>query len=230
MKDIADRFVIEECAQSANNQIAWREFIRRFDRHIKLTVIRAYKYVAISTKTKKNISKEEVRDLVQDVYIRLVRNNCKLLKNFRPSNNGSIYAYLTLTSASVVKDYFKKTGRLKRKGSLLSICEELDSPQASCIMNNRLASFTFNNPEEQIIAKDLLGKLEEHYSSVNSKGNNRIKEMIFKLYFLKGMSIKDISRINGLNVSLNNINTIIWRMRKEIKNFVCNGSVSQKIE
>lgn len=228
MKDIADRFVIAECAQSANNQIAWREFIRRFDRHIKLTVIRAYKYVAISAKTKQNISKEEVRDLVQDVYIRLVRNNCKLLKNFRPSNNGSIYAYLTLTSASVVKDYFKKTGRLKRRGSLLSICEELDSPQASCIMNNRLASFTFTNPEEQIIAKDLLGKLEEHYSSVNSKGNNRIKEMIFKLYFLKGMSIKDISRINGLNVSLNNINTIIWRMRKEIKNFVCNGSVSQK--
>ncbi len=230
MKDSSDSFIIKECAQGAHNQIAWCEFIRRFDRHIKLTVIRAYKYVSISTKSKQHISKELIRDLVQEVYIRLVRNNCKILKNFRPSNNGSIFAYLTLTSASVVKDYFRKTGRLKRKGSLLSICEELDFSKADCIMNNRLASFTFTNPEEQLIAKDLLEKLEEHYSSVDAKGNNNIKELLFKLYFLKGMSIRDISRINGLNITLGNINTIIWRMKREIKNFVCNGSVSQKAD
>lgn len=223
MKNLSNIDLIKACAKSADNQKAWLEFIRRFDHHIKLSVIRAYRYLIINNLGKEKILKEEIRDLVQEVYIKLVKNNCKLLKNLKPEYNDSIYAYLSLTCASVVKDHFKKLGRLKRKSSMECNNGGIDITNEGKLIKKRVSSFISSNVEEKVIAKDILEKAENYYSIFHPKRNNEKRKLIFQLYFMEGLSIKDISRIKGLNVSLANANKIVWKMKREIRNYIYNS-------
>jgi len=222
MENLSNIDLIGFCAESIENHKAWLEFIRRFNRHIKLSVIKAYRLLSISNLGKEIILNEEIRDLVQEVYIKLVKNNCKLLKNLKPGDNGSISAYLSLTCVSVVKDHFRKIGRLKRKPPVKCIDNGAYITNEGKLINKKMFLFIPSNSEDQLIAKDLLEKVKNYYSSVHPKRNNKKRKLIFQLYFLKGLSIKDISRIKGLNISLANANALIWRMKKEIRDFVCN--------
>ena len=227
MKNLSNTALIKACAESIENQKAWLEFLRRFDRHIKLSVLRAYRFFSINL-LKKDTVKEDIKDLVQEVYIRLFKNDCKVLKNFKPKHDDAIYAYLAIMSTSVVKDFFKKFGRLKRKGYMESIDDSEDISKENKLINKSLSSFMRTNAEKQIIAKDLLEKIKSHYNSNNSKKDDKRKDLIFQLYFVHGLSITDISRIKGLNISLSNANTIIWRMKRNIRSLVFNDSISPK--
>jgi len=223
MKNLSNIDLIKTCAESADNQKAWLEFIRRFDHHIKLSVIRAYRYLTIRNLGKERILEEEIKDLVQEVYIKLVKNNCKLLKNFKPKYNGSISIYLSLTCASVVKDHFRKSGTLKRKAPNKGSDGRIYSANEGKLINKKISYFLSANPEEKVIAKDILEKAENYYSIFHPKRNNEKRKLIFQLYFLEGLSIKDISRIKGLNVSLANANKIVWKMKREIRNYIYNN-------
>lgn len=227
MKNLTNTALIKACASRLENQKAWLEFLRRFDRHIKLSVLRAHRFFSISF-LEKVIVKEDIKDLVQEVYIRLFKNDCKVLKNFKPKYENAIYAYLSIMCTSVVKDFFKKFGRLKRKGYLESIDERSDINKENKLINKSLSSFVRTNAEKQIIEKDLLEKIKSHYNSTNSKKDDKRKELIFQLYFVHGLSITDISRIKGLNISLSNANTIIWRMKRNIRSLVFNDSISPR--
>ena len=227
MKDLSNTALIKACAESQENQKAWFEFLRRFDRHIKLSVIRAYRFFSFNLR-EREIIKDDIRDLVQEVYIRLFKNDCKVLRNFQPKYDNAIYSYLSIVCASVVKDFSKKFSRLKRYGYVESIDESSAIGNENKLINKSLSSFMKTNPEKQVIAKDLLEKVKSYYSSANSKKEDKIKELIFQLYFIHGLSIKDISRIKGLNISISNANMIIWRMKRKIRSLVFEDSLSPK--
>jgi len=225
MKNLSNTSLIKTCAESLENQKAWLEFLERFDRHIKLSVLRAYRFLSISH-LKREIIKEDIRDLVQEVYLRLVKNDCRVLKNFKPKYDKAFYAYLSIICASVVKDFFKKFSRLKRKGYMYSIDERSAISKENKMISKRLLpSFMQTNPEKQVIAKDLLEKVKNYYSSADSKKGDKRKELIFQLYFIHGLSIEDISCIKGLNISLSNANVTIWRMKREIRSLFLKDSL-----
>ncbi|MDH5405135.1 MAG: sigma-70 family RNA polymerase sigma factor [Candidatus Aminicenantes bacterium] len=227
MRYLSNTALIKKCAESLDNQKAWFEFIKRFDRHIKLSVLRAYKLISINLLERK-ISKEDIRDLVQEVYFRLVKNGCKALKTFEPKYDHAFYGYLAKISVSVVKDFFKKFSTLKRRVYIESIDEQPANSQTNTLITKSMPSFIESNPEKRIIAKDLLQKVKSHFNSGHSTKENRRKELLFQLYFIHGLSIKDISRIKGLNISHSNANVIIWRMKKEIRSLVYNDSLTPK--
>lgn len=228
MKNLSNIELLKACAENAENQKAWIEFIKRFDRHVRRSILKAYKYLAATNLGKEIILKEEIRDLVQEVYIKLVKDSCRLLKDFNSEYNDSIYAYLALTSASVVKDHFRKFGTIKRKASNGFYQVRLNITEEMKLINKMMSSVIPSNPEKQIIAKDMLEKIKDYYSSNHSKRNNKKRGLIFQLYFLQGLSIKDISCIKGLNISSNYANTIIFRMKREIRNLILNDSFSAK--
>jgi len=226
MEKLSNNALIKACAESIEDQKAWIEFIRRFDRNIKLSVVRAYKYVSIKALGREIILKEDIRDLVQDVYIKLVRNDCNVLKNFKPKYDAAVYTYLSMVCASVVVDYFKKFGRLKRKVYTECIDEKSDVINEKNFVNKRLSSFLQLGPEEEVIAKDFFEKVKSYYCSVNCRKEDKRRELMFQLYFVHGLSIKDISLIKGLNISLSNANKIVWKMKREIRSFVFNNLIS----
>ena len=227
MRYLSNAALIKKCAESLDNQKAWFEFIRRFDRHIKLSVLREYKLISVNLLERK-ILKEDIRDLVQEVYFRLVKNDCKALKTFEPKYDHAFYGYLSIISTNVVKDFFKKFSRLKRRVYIESIDEQPAISQKNALITKSMPSFIGSNPEKRVIAKDLLQKVTSYFNSTNSTKEDKRKELLFQLYFIHGLSIKDISRIKGLNISHSNANVIIWRMKKEIRSLVYNDSLTPK--
>jgi len=227
MRYLSNAVLIKRCAESLESQNAWLEFMRRFDRHIKLTVLRAYRLISINLPERK-ILNEDIRDLVQEVYIRLVKNDRKVLKTFKPKYDDAFYGYLSIICTSVVKDLFKKFSRLKRKIYIESIDERPAITAKNKLTTKSLSSFIGANPEKLVIAKDLLQKVKSYYNSANSTKEDKRKELLFQLYFIHGFSIKDISRIKGLNLSHSNANIIIWRIKKEIRSLVYNDSLTPK--
>ena len=227
MRYLSNAALIKKCAESLENQSTWIEFIRRFDRHIKLSVLRAFRLLSINLLHRETL-KEDIRDLVQEVYIRLVKNDCRALKTFKPKYDDAFYGYLSIISTSVVKDFFKKFSRLKRKVYIQSIDERPAISQKNKLITKSLPSFIGPNPEKWVIAKDLLQKAKSYYNSINSTKEDKRNELIFQLYFIHGLSIKDISRIKGLNISHSNANIIIWRMKRKIRSLVHKDSLSVK--
>lgn len=227
MRYLSNAALIKKCAESSENQSTWLEFIRRFDRHIKLSVLRAFRLLSTNLLHRETL-KEDIRDLVQEVYIRLVKNDCRALKTFKPKYDDAFYGYLSLICTSVVKDFFKKFSRLKRKVYIQSIDERPTISQKNKLITKSLPSFIGPNPEKWVIAKDLLQKAKSYYNSINSTKEDKRNELIFQLYFIHGLSIKDISRIKGLNISHSNANIIIWRMKRKIRSLVYKDSLSVK--
>lgn len=227
MSYLSNPALIKKCAESLENQGAWLEFIRRFDRHIKLSVLRVYRLLSINL-LNGEIVREDIRDLVQEVYIRLVQNDRKALKTFKPKYDDAIYGFISIICTSVVKDFFKKFYSLKRKVNIESIDERPAIIQNDKLVTKSLSSFIRVNPEKRVIAKDLLQKAKSYYNSINSTKEDKRNELIFQLYFIHGLSIKDISRIKGLNISHSNANIIIWRMKRRIRSLAYKDSLSPK--
>lgn len=80
---------------------AWDEFVDRYIRVIYAAVSRlAYNHL-------KNASSQMVDDLVQDVLVKLLRNDMKLLRNFDPSR-AKLSTWLTIVARSTTLDFLRK--------------------------------------------------------------------------------------------------------------------------
>lgn len=64
------------CVDKGDAQ-AWLEFIRRYQRPIALTVLRM-------CRLRRDEGTGQIDDLIQEIYLRLCANGCKLLREFVP--------------------------------------------------------------------------------------------------------------------------------------------------
>src|SRR5437763_8016698 len=99
-KSLSIEELIRECAKGPASA-AWVEFDRRFKRLIGGVVI------ATCRKWSKN-PLEFVGDLVNETYIKLLRNNCSLLVRFKPQHENAFLGYLKFVAASVSHNFFRK--------------------------------------------------------------------------------------------------------------------------
>src|SRR6201996_5356 len=84
------------CSQSGGED-AWREFVHRFQRPIALAVLRTARCWDIH-------SPAIVDDLVQETFLRLCADDCRLLRNFVPREPDSIVGDLKVLAANVTHE------------------------------------------------------------------------------------------------------------------------------
>ena len=104
--------LVRACAES-RDEWAWAEFIRRFQVVIAAAVIRTARQWG-------ELSGAQMDDLIQDTYLKLCENDCRLLATFQSRHKESIYGFLKVVATNVVHDYFKsragrEAGRWERK-------------------------------------------------------------------------------------------------------------------
>lgn len=98
--------------KSRNREAYWFEFEKKFGQAISNFIRTEFiKLFGI-----KNVQKstETLKDLKQEVYLKLLENDCGALKNFKGSNESSFLGYLYTISVNVVRNYFKAQKTLKR--------------------------------------------------------------------------------------------------------------------
>jgi RNA polymerase sigma-70 factor (ECF subfamily) len=185
----------------AGNLAAWNEFVRRFQQPIAL---------AVKRKARKwgGVSPEVVDDLVQDIFMRLCADRCKVLKNFVPKGPDSIIGYLVVVARNVAHDHFR-AGMAQRAGGearhLVTEDGDLDFIPA---------------PPHRAHNADWSLRIGEIDSALKALMPEPVTERdytIFWMYFQEGFTASEIGGIGSFRLSIKGVEASIHRTKELLR-------------
>lgn len=192
--------LVEACAGS-RNQAAWEEFLRRFHPVIATVVLR-------TARRWSEPSPQTVDDLVQETYLKLCGDNCRLLRSFKPRHPEAIYGFLKVVAASVVHDHYKAARAGKRGAGQGE--EPIDEVR-----------FTFrHSPTEALDPMErriLLMQIEEALSRFADGEDQQRNRMIFWLYYRNGLSASAIASLPFIGLTTKGVESTILRMTRMLR-------------
>lgn len=197
------------CRRSKDWEDIWQEFKNRFDKLILLFIYREFKQR--SGKKYGSQFNDIIKDLRQDVYIKLLNDKGKALRNFKGKDENSFLAYLYTISKNLVINYVKSSH--KREVHLRDVKSHQNHLGFDNYQPEPLTSNTSDELEEHFLQELLVEKLKENYSSRKFERDL----VIFKLFYFKGLSPQDIQRNFDFNLSASGIETLVSRMKKTLK-------------
>ena len=192
LENLSNQELIQRCLTTG--QAAWTEFLRRFERPVSMVVIKTLRRRIRPTPTL-------VEDLVQNIYLKLLDDNCKALRTFKAQHENSIYGYLQVMSSNITQDYLRKLDAKKRDSRVEQDIEELPP---------------------DLIADSSSARQAEHSTQIKEV-EDRIKKIttgteqeIFWLYNRWGLTAKEISQIFKMNIkTVENMLARILRLLRE---------------
>lgn len=172
---------------------AWEEFVRRFRPVIASTVLRTARRFG-------SAAPQLVDDLVQETYLKICSNQCRVLREFTPQVPESIFGLLKSVAFSVVHDHFRGGLAAKRGGGREDIT--LDSYAETAIAGRE----GLPEVERQI----LLGEIDA--CLVDASGATERDRQIFWLYYRHGMTSRAIGAISRIGLTAKGVESVIQRM------------------
>lgn len=199
--------LVRECGQKLTDPTLWRQFQERFQGLV-------FKYVMRSLYIRR-ISDDVagiVPDLVQEVYVRLVQNDGRVLRSFKGATEFSVRAFLARVSASVVQDYQRQIATDKRSGQVVPI----DYAKAAEISRKKWA----DTPEsESSSLNSILAwiDVERVVAGDSDRKNARRNALIFQLHYINGFESGEIAHFPGFGLTKSGVQAILARLRKRIE-------------
>jgi RNA polymerase sigma-70 factor (ECF subfamily) len=175
--------------------VAWEEFVRRVRPVIARTVLRAARRFG-------EASPQLMDDLVQETYLKICANDCRVLREFRPKSVESIFGLFKPVAYSVVHDHFRCHLARKRGGGR---CESVFDDYAEDVVANREG---WPAVERGI----LLGQIDDCLASVAVGGTAARDRRIFWLYYRHGMTPRAISAIARLGLTPKGVESVLHRL------------------
>lgn len=202
--------LVRKCS-SSNDPLAWKEFTKRFQKHIFCGSLREWK----SHKLEGN-EKEVVSDLVQEVYVKLLGNDKRALRDFNAKDDTSVYAFLSFVVRSVVLDFVRHQGRKKRAVNTISLEETVDLAGENATLGETLIADDIQSPENIMVKRDLDLMLKKVMT-----GSNATRDIIiFKLHAIDGLSASEIASIPKFQMTPANVDVVIRRTREKLRSLM----------
>jgi RNA polymerase sigma-70 factor (ECF subfamily) len=192
--------LIRACAELGDGA-AWQEFVRRFHRPVSLSIVRtAYQWGVIP--------QQVVDDLVQETYLKLCADKCRLLRDFALQHPDAVTGYIKTIAVNVAHDHFKSFHSQKRgSGEIIQLLEDVEPPAQSGDMGGQAA-----------IEREVLLKQIDHYLETCSEGPDQERDrVIFWLYYQQGMSAKDIAALPTVGLTAKGVESAIFRLTRMVR-------------
>ena len=187
--------LLRECGEKLTDRVLWTKFQERFQGLIFLYLMRALRLRRIQDDTA-----DVVPDLAQEVYLRLVQHNGRVLRSFRGTTEFSVMAFLGRISSSVVQDYQRQLATEKRRAPIIPI---------ESVKLGELSGFRSARPPEFDVERIVEGETD--------RKNARRNALIFKLHYIDGFQAGEIARFPGFELTKSGVESILARMRKRIQ-------------
>ena len=200
--EISSADLLRQCGQKLTDRALWEMFQDRFQRLIFMYLYRALKY-----HSKSDDVIEVVNDLGQEVYLRLVQQNARLLRHFRGDTDLSVAALLGRVCMSVVSDTLRREGALRRTSNVISINAVKEIIETSRHDRDELnigAILSWIDVERMVAADP-------------DQKNAQRNTLIFKLYYMDGMTTEEIASYPGFDLTESGVEAVLVRLRKRIK-------------
>jgi len=226
-RQVADRLTVpellERCRQRPPDEAAWTEFVRRYDQSIRMNVSKTYRLRASQESERRpQFPDDLVEDLVQAVYMRLVQEGNRALKHFEGSRENSIYNYLGIIAMNVVRDHFREAKAIKRPKVTFSLDELLEVAGEGGALKNAISTIdgrVHSGSRNEIGIEEIEAALKK---SVSHKHSDR-DILIFKLRYYEGLTLEEIRKALGLEISAIGIGSILNRIIIKIKDRLTRG-------
>lgn len=189
---MSDEELVQECAKNTDPE-AWEEFGKRFERDIKLVVIRVCREWGVN-------SQETIKDLCQDAYVKLLANNCSVLVRFNSQGPGSFRRYLKVATANMVRDHLRPiVPKLEKTDDL----EKAEQVQSSGYGNAK-------SVELEILFREMDDRLRQ-------QGISEQERTIFWLFTRKRLTSKEIAALPWVGLTSKGVESVIHRLRELLK-------------
>lgn len=205
------------CSRRPVDEVAWEEFVREFHPIIKATISKTYRWKAWEgTAMRTQSHEDQIEDLIQKVYLKLIDEEFRALSNFQGEHANSIYQYLQMISLNVVRDYFREQKAKKRPKVLYSFEEMMETSGDSPALNPVVTGID-GRPVKESSAPVTLDEAEA-FLERNLRGRNRDRDLlIFKLRYREDLTLEEISQLLGVRLSAISVGSILKRTADKLK-------------
>jgi RNA polymerase sigma-70 factor (ECF subfamily) len=192
--------LVRRCSVSGEIR-AWEEFVRRFHRLIaKVVVRRAVRFG--------DPSRQTVDDLIQDAYLKLCADNCRLLRNFEHRHPDAFLGYVQVVAANVVRDHFKSSYSKRRGADRVEGISEDFVPVAG--------EYSEGSPEA-IERGVLIQEVQQHLDDCIVGADQDRNRRVFWLYYRVGLSAGAIAALPGVELTTKGVESLILRITRELR-------------
>jgi RNA polymerase sigma-70 factor (ECF subfamily) len=174
---------------------AWNEFVNRFERPVALAVLRTARLWG-------SRSNDLLDDLIQETFLRLCADECRLLKAFVPREHDSIVGFVKVIAANVTHDYFRSQYSQKHGGQL----HRFEQPE-----NNLEFLPSMPGAENDVERVLRLQEIDQALQSLMPDPVTDRDRTIFWLYFRQGFSAREIAALPGIGISVKGVESSIHR-------------------
>ena len=188
------------CVQSGD-AAAWEEFIHRFQKLIATTALRTARQWG-------EVSAHMVDDLVQETYLKLCGNECRLLREFEPLQPGSIFGFLKVITANVTHD-FLRSQHSKKRGS--------GKPGESLDLQGRLGVSQGTGGPASQDREILLQEIDRQLTLFAAGPNQERDHLVFWLYYRQGLSASAIGAIPSVDLTTKGVESLIFRLTRQLR-------------
>lgn len=199
-KECSDAQLIRNCVDHIHNASFWSEFVTRYEPVLARSVAKAYRRFTQGVYA----PNWRVCELVQEVYLRLLKNDCDLLRRLRGETESAAKSYLSQVAAHTTGDILRRELAQKR----ICIPNSLDEshPREPSI------TLSFALPE-RLADRDLINLLAQH-----SAGQQVQRDaMIFLLHVRAGLTAEEIGRADFVRLQPASVMSILSRTRNRLK-------------
>jgi len=194
------------CLEHGDEQV-WNEFIRRLNPVIARSVIRvATRYGPFD--------KFLIDDLVQETYLKICANECKLLRTFTPQHPDAIFGFVKVIAASVAQEFFKSRLAVKRAPEAKADSVEEESAAAS----PESGKGTLNTTERSVLIEQIDRKL----SAVVPPEELQRARTVFWLYYRSGFTASAIASLPGLDLTTKGVESLLFRLTRLMREKLSN--------
>jgi RNA polymerase sigma factor (sigma-70 family) len=212
--------LIQRCLKKPSDEEAWGEFVSRYHKSIKKSVVHAlHRQAKSSTDQHTPITEEHIEDFAQAVYMRLIKEERAALKNFKGNYENSIFQYLLIIAINVVRDHYRELRAVKRPQVVCSL-EDLLSKQSEVLVFKEfdtLSNDTSTGDSAKLLSAEIIDGI---FAKIVKWPNKERDIMIFKLRYYEGLTNREIARIKGLNLSREGVGTIVSRTVNRLRKYL----------
>lgn len=157
--------------------------------------------------------KSVIDDLVQETYLKICANECKLLRTFTPQSPESAFGFLKVVAASVAQDFFKS--RLAGKRAPEATASSVD---AISVTPREYSQGALNHTERAVLVDQIDRKLR---AIVPARELQRART-VFWLYYRSGLTANAIASIPAMDLTTKGVESLLFRLTRLVRENLSN--------
>src|SRR5206468_3125669 len=106
--------LVRACSESGNAE-AWEESVRRF----RVVISSAIRRIALRYGVRNNNT--VINELIQDTYLKVCKDSCRMLRDFKPQHPDAFFGMLKVTAANIAYDYFRSEDAETHGGRIIHV-------------------------------------------------------------------------------------------------------------